>query len=206
MIIHEVEQGTPRWAELRAGIATCSAADRILTPKKLELSSQARPYMHQLLTERYLGHPVDWSGQSGFTERGTGMEAEARAYYELVTGAPVTRVGFITRDDGMFGGSPDSLVGDRGILELKCPALHTFIGYAIAPDTLVADYRGQCQALLYVAERDWVDLMAYHPELPAVLRRVKRDEAYIEALANALDVFQGDLDAAWEKLQVLSAA
>lgn len=206
MRVYAVAQGTEAWKQARHGIPTASQADRVITPKTLKPSSSQVTYRNQLLAERLVGHPIDWSGSDGYRDRGTGMEAEAKVFYELMYGVEVEQVGFIARDDDNFGGSPDGLVGTVGLLELKCPALHTAIGYSVSPDTLVQEYRGQCQALLYVTEREWIDLCAYNPELPAVVQRIERDEAYITALENALDVFCGDLDAQWERLQVLCAA
>lgn len=122
------------------------------------------------------------------------MEAEARAAYEVEHDAEVEQVGFVMLDNESFGGSPDGLVGSVGILEVKCPMIQTHIGYLAAPETLEAAYRGQCQTLLMVSEREWVDLWAYSPVLPPVLRRVTPDPNYIAAFKSALDPFVADLD------------
>ena len=199
MKILTMPQGSAQWQLVRLGIPTCSRADELITPAKLEPSKSARKYMLKLLAEWLAGYPMDDAG-NGYTDRGTGMEAEARAAYELETGAEVRQVGFLMTDCGRFGGSPDSLVGEDGGLEIKCPALHTMIGYTLDPDSLVSAYRGQCQALMYVSGRPWWDLYAYNPQLPSIRRRVERDEKYVAAFDKALSVFLTDLEAARAKL------
>ena len=193
MRILDVVQGSEAWLHARLGIPTASQADKILTPARLKPSSSAASYRTQLLAEWVQGYPIDWSGQSQFMERGTDLEPEARAAYELETDADVTTVGLCVRDDGLFAGSPDGLVGDDGGLEIKCAALHTHIGYMLDPSSLAAEYRGQPQALMYLTGRAWWDLWAYHPELPAVRVRIERDPEYVAAFAPALDAFIAEL-------------
>ena len=200
MKILDVVQGSPEWLRARLGIPTASQADRIITPRTLKASAQAATYRNQLLAEWVCGYPIDWSGSSQWMERGTELEAEARAAYELEMGVDVQQVGFLLADDGLFGGSPDSLVGDDGGLEIKCPALHTHIGYLLDPDSLVATYRGQVQSLLWLTGRRWWDLWAYNPDLPAVRVRVVRDDAYAEAFGEALSAFTAALVEGREKL------
>lgn len=206
MKILDVVQGSPEWLRARLGIPTASQVDRILTPAKLKLSSQAGGYRNQLLAEWLCGYPIDWGGSSQFMERGTDMEPEARAFYELQHDVEARTVGFVVRDDGLFGGSPDSLVGEDGGLEIKCPALHTHIGYLLDPEALVAEYRGQVQAYLYLTGRAWWDILAYNPELPSVVQRIERDEAYIAALDQVLGLFLADLARARAQLEPHRAA
>ena len=189
MKILDVVQGSPEWLQARLGIPTCSQADRIITPKTLKPSSSAAMYRNQLLAEWVLGYPIDWNGSSQWMDRGADLEAEARAAYELETGADVETVGLILRDDGLFGGSPDGLVGAEGGVEIKCPAIHTHIGYLLDPDSLAETYRGQCQALMALTGRRWWDLFAYNPDLPSVRVRVARDPEYAGAFNKALDQF-----------------
>lgn len=189
MKILDVVQGSPEWLAARLGIPTCSQADRILTPARLKPASGAVTYRLQLLAEWVLGYPIEWSGSSAYMERGTDLEAEARTAYELETGADVETVGLCVAPDGMFAGSPDGLVGSDGGIEIKCPALHTHLGYWLDPSTLVAAYRGQTQALLWLTDREWWDLWSYHPELPPVRVRVEPDAEWVAAWEPALDAF-----------------
>lgn len=200
MKILTMPQGSAEWALARLGIPTASQADKLLTPKKLEPSASAKKYMLTLLAEWLVGYPMENAG-NGFTDRGTDMEAEARCAYELMQDVEVRQVGFLLRDDGKFGGSPDGLVGDEGGVEIKCPALTTMIGYHLNPATFADEYRGQCQALMYVSGRAWWDQFAYNPQLPAILHRHERDERYMAALDVAIAALWADMDAAREQLE-----
>ena len=193
-------QGSTEWALCRMGRPTASQADKLITPKKLEPSKSAAGYRNLLLAEWLVGAPLD-NARSAFMDRGTDMEAEARAAYELLHDAEVRQVGFLLADDGRFGGSPDGLVGESGILEIKVPSLAVHVGYLLDPASLAAEYRGQCQALMYVSGREWTDVMAYNPQLPKVIQRLERDPEYIAAFDHALQVFLDDLDACRARLE-----
>lgn len=190
MKIHDVEQGTPEWLQLRLGIPTASQFDRLLTPKTWKPAAARFKYRAELLAEWLLGYPID-NGSSQFMERGTGMEAEARRWYEFERGITVTRVGFLTRDDGLVGGSPDALVGEDGVLEIKCPGAVQHVLSMLGEEP---DYIGQCQGLMYLTGRRWVDFLSYNPVLPPVLKRVERDEDYVTALAAVIDSFIAGLE------------
>lgn len=190
MKIHEVEQGTIEWMQARLGIPTASQFDRIITAKKLKPSSAQTKYRAELLAEWLLGQPLEW-GTSAWMERGVDLESEARRYYELQEDADVRRVGFVTHENGLVGGSPDGLVGDDGILEIKCPAAHTHVAYMLGEDP---DYIGQVQGYMWLTERDWTDVLSYNPHLPPVINRVHRDEKYAEALVPELEKFTDRLE------------
>ena len=109
-------------------------------------------------------------------------------------------VGFVLRDDGEVGGSPDRLVGEDGGLEIKNPAMHTHIGYLLDPPSLVADYAPQVQGYLYLTGRAWWDVLSYNPDLPPLVARVEPDAAFQAALDGALDTFLSELRDAKELL------
>lgn len=199
MIVHNVTQGSDEWMALRCTIPTASEFGKIITPAKGDLSSQATAYRHLLLACWLKGGPVD-EFLSYWMERGTEMEPEARDAYGLQTGNDVEQVGFITRDDGMVGCSPDGLVGEPGCVEFKCPAPHTHVGYLLK-GTLPTQYKPQVQGQLLIAERDWCDFMSYHPDMPPVRIRVNRDEAYIGKLETAMDKFVTQLLEGREQLR-----
>lgn len=200
MKVFNCEQGTPEWHALRLARPTASQVDRIITPKTLKPSTSALTYRNQLVAEYLLGYAPDWGDSSQYMERGTALEAEARAFWEMRNDCEIEQVGFILRDDEKFGGSPDGLIGDRATFEAKCPAIHTHIGYLVEPELLEAKYYGQVQASLYLTDRDWCDLLAYSPILPHVHRRVTRDPKYILALDVALNAFIENLDEVKERL------
>lgn len=191
MIFHDVKQGSPEWLALRAGIPTASQFDMIMT-RQMKPSKSATRYMHTLLAERIMGHPVV-EAMTTWMDRGTQMEAEAVAYYEGQRDLDTEKIGFITNDDGTIGASPDRLVGDVGLLEIKVPKEHTHVGYLLN-DSSVEDYYQQIQGQLWVSGRQWADIMSYHPEMPAALIRVERDEDFIEALSAAVGEFSRILE------------
>lgn len=196
MKILDCEQGSPEWQTARLGIPTGSCVDKILTPKTRKLSASSVVYRNMLLAEWLTGYPME-NGSTVWMDRGIDLEPEARAWYELHRDVEVQPLGLILRDDEQFGGSPDGSVADDGLVEFKCPALHTHVGYMLNDGP---DYLGQVQSYLYLGERPWIDVVSYNPDLPPVVNRVERDEKYIADLVAALDPFIADLCEQKEKL------
>lgn len=198
ILLNEFQQGSAEWALARLGIPTASCFDKILTPKTMKLSGQADGYMHQLIAEQLLGVPLE-DATSGFLERGSIMEERAVRYYELQRDMETEPVGFILRDDRRAGASPDRLVGNDGLLEIKIPKADKHIAYLLDAEGI--GYRCQVQGQIWIAEREWNDTLSYNPELPPALVRQYRDEKFIAALAAAVEQFNEMLDEAKEKLQ-----
>lgn len=191
MRIHDVVQGTPEWLKLRSGIPTASCFERIITPKG-KASAQVTKYMHRLLAERMMQHPVT-EFVSTWMDRGSQLEAEAVAYYEALKEVGTVKVGFVTNDAGTIGASPDRLVGEDGLLEIKVPAEHTHVAYLLTR-AVDAEYFPQVQGQLWVTGRKWSDIMSFHPEMPPALIHVERDDGYIVALSSAVESFAAELD------------
>ena len=189
----DFEQGSLDWRQARLGIPTASATDRLLTPKTLKPSTQQDKYLCELMVEWALGLEAD--AASGWMDRGTAMEEDAAGWYEFEYGVDLAKVGFWTTDDGRFGGSPDRLVGDDGILEIKCPSAVVHMGYLMEPQKLVDAYRLQNQANLWISGRKWCDIVSYNPELPKVIRRVELEPEFVEAFEPVLNTFCSSLDA-----------
>lgn len=198
MIIHDVEQGSEEWDRLRLGIPTSSEFHKIVTPKDGKLSKQAEGYMHVLLAEWLYGAPLE-SVETQWMQRGKDLEDEAVRSYEFETEVECQKVGFITSDGGMVGCSPDRLADQDGLLEIKCPAPHTHVGYMVKRSA-DREYWPQVQGQLWIAERDWVDIQSYCPGFPTVIIRVTRDEPYIDKLREALTGFLETMLAAREAL------
>lgn len=190
MQIHDVEQGTEEWLAVRAGLPTASKADSMVTAAKLQPSKSIETYARELAAEVLMGGflPDDerFTGNK-FTDRGHRLEPEARSLYGLSVIDPVAEVGFITNHGA--GCSPDSLVGDTGLLEVKSPIAPNWIELAavIGKDQFPAKYKLQCQFQLWVTERDWCDLVVYHPHDNFGMRSIRacRDESAIAALSKA---------------------
>lgn len=186
MKIHDVQQRSPEWMQLRLGIPTASDFHRILTPTG-KRSSQADAYMHRLLAEWLTGAPLD-SVETQWMQRGSELEDEAIAAYEFASNKKVQRVGFVTTANGLIGCSPDGLVDDDGGLEMKCPAPQTHIGYLLSK-TVDEDYKPQVQGCISICERDWWDVQSYYPGLPTSIIHAERDDRYIALLVEALAEF-----------------
>ena len=197
MKIIDCVQGTPEWLHARLGIPTASEFHRIITATKGDLSKQARKYAHQLVAETLLGEPLgDAIGNLEWIARGKLLEPQAVQQYEFTTDVETRSVGFVTTDCGRLGCSPDRLVnstfgsnvrGERGAVEIKCPAPQTHMGFLL--DGPGDDYRQQVQGQLAIAELEWVDLYVFHPSLPPVTIRTCRDEPYIAKMRAALTEF-----------------
>jgi len=199
MIIHDCVQGSESWLKARLGIPTASQFHRIITAAKGDLSKQARKYAHELVAEILLGRPLEASPVNSFAMlRGKELEPLAVRQYEFATDTETRAVGFITTDDGRLGCSPDRLIiGQRGGLEVKCQLDGNHIGTLI--DGPGEDYKQQCQGQLGIAELEYIDLYAYHPELPPVQIRTYRDEPFITKMNLALREFLDMRDAMLEQ-------
>lgn len=201
MIIHDVEQDTQEWWDLRLGKLTVSKLSRIITPSRLEYSKGARALIAELMVERRTQRITDW-GSTEYSDRGKEMEAEAVRWYQFERDVDVERVGFISTDDGEEGGSPDGLVGDDGGLEVKCYGakhhMELLLGHGgdIAP-------MSQVQGYLRLTGRKWWDVLAYNPDFPPVLNRVYRNEAFIKALDECVEKFHAEMKQAEEGLAAI---
>lgn len=202
MKIYDVIQGTSAWQDLRVGVATASNFERILTPAKLAFSSQAEGYALQLLAEEHLGMKLDKALGSASVSRGDVLEKKALGLYRLQhDDAELRRIGFVTRDDGKVGCSPDHFVDANGMLEIKCPEPVQHVEYLV--DSKGIGYNLQVQGGLWLCEKDYCDTMSYHPDMPPALVRQGRDEKTIAAIAGAVDRFleiKEDLKARLHKL------
>lgn len=202
MKIIDCKQGTPEWLAARAGIPTASCFDKIVTPKELKPSASARGYAMHLLAEYYTGSPIETEG-SGFMERGTDMEAEAVGWYAMQTGADVKPAGFCLHDEGIAGCSPDRLVGEDGLLEVKCPGMVKHLTYLMFG---FDDYRLQVQGQLWITGRAWCDKLSYHPTLDKVVKRIERDDEVIKALDEGVRSFVGMLEHFKQRVDAMRTA
>lgn len=125
MKIIDFPQRSPEWFEARLGVPSASSFGKVITPTG-KPSTQFDGYLNKLVAEVLTGR-TDGQEANEAMMRGTELEPEARQYYELIAG-PVTETGFCIHDDG-FGCSPDGMVGEEGLLEIKCPLSHTHVEY-----------------------------------------------------------------------------
>lgn len=188
MIHYDLGFMSVEWFQARVGIPTASCFDKLVTPKRGDPSAQAEDYSHTLLAEIVLQRPLEKFAPSFWMEEGIKHEEDAAAMYAYQVGVDLQNGGFITTDDHTAGASPDRLVGDVGLVEIKCPAPWTHMEYLLS-DKVADKYIPQLQGQLLISGREWVDWFSYHPEMPPACIRTYRDEPYIAKLQTALDSF-----------------
>lgn len=188
--IFNCDQGTPEWFKCRAGIPTASEFKTLIGIKKdAREKATRRTYMLKLAGEILTGEVIE-GYKNEHMERGNSMEAEARDLYSFQYDIEPERVGFIR--NGEKGCSPDSLLGDKGMLEIKTKLPHLLID-CLLKDEFPPEHKAQCQGALWVAEREWIDIAVYWPKLPLFVKRAYRDDGYIATLAGAVNDFNAEL-------------
>src|SRR6516165_4085431 len=197
-ILHNVVQYSEAYDRLKLGIPTSSNFHKIITPQG-KPSKQWREYACVLIAERILQRKIEFY-RSPAMEWGLIAEAEAADWYEFDQDVTVQRVGFITDDNRTVGCSPDRLVGDEGLLEVKAPLPQTQVGYWLSGE-VNERFRPQLQGQLYVSQRSRVDLLCWHDVLPKIVMRVERDENFIRAFARELQIFNFFIERVMEKIR-----
>lgn len=192
--ILDCEQGAPEWYQARLGIVTASCFADVMA--KGEGKTRGK-YLRTLAGEILTGECAE-SYSNAHMERGKVMEDDARTLYAFKFDVLPTRVGFMRR--GRKGASPDSLVGDAGMLEIKTKLAHLQLE-VLEKDRLPPEHVAQVQGQLWISGREWCDFVSYWPRLPLFCKRVYRDDAYIEKLAGFVDTFLAELDALVAKYQ-----
>lgn len=188
--IFDDDQGSTAWFMRRMGLPTASMFSTVMAHGKGGGESKTRKtYLRKLAGEILTGEPME-SFTNPHLERGKVMEAEAREAYAFLRNAEPQRVGFIR--NGRKGCSPDALLEANGSLEIKTQLPHLLIETLTAGD-FPSEHVAQCQGVLWVAEREWIDLVVYWPKLPMFVRRMYRDEAYISKMSSAVDAFNVEL-------------
>lgn len=199
MIIVPVVQNTFEWLQARAGIATASEFDQLLTPEfKVRTGDMPKTYLARKLTEKWFGGPVAGACVLDM-EIGKVLEEEALPFYELETGETITRVGFITTDDSTAGASPDGLIGDYSGIEIKCPLATTHMRYLI-DGGLPKDYRAQVFGSMFVTGRDQWKFMSYCRGLPPLIVSVQMEESIRAEIADALELFNAKMNIEWDEV------
>lgn len=172
MFIHDVEQGTDAWHKLRAGLATASEFSKLVTSTGAPSKSLDK-YAMTLAGEKYAGKELDAFAGNIWTENGKETEEQARDYYAFMHKCEPELVGFVTdkETDPTYGVSPDSLINDDGMLEIKCLKAETHIEtmlyyrqHSKCPPKYVPQLQGQLMAF---GTRFWNDLLFFHPDLPS---------------------------------------
>lgn len=185
-IVNNIEQGTTEWLNLRLGKATASNFSKIVTSTGKE-SATLPKYALELASQILVGEPEE-SFKSAAMDRGNELEPEAREAYEQYTFNSVKEITFF--DCETYGYSPDGLIDEDGLLEIKCPQSTTHTKY-LYEDRLPVEYKAQCMGGLMVSGRKYIDFCSYHPnfkdEEKLFIKRVERDEEFITKLKAGID-------------------
>lgn len=198
MQIIDCEQGTPEWFAARLGIPTASEFHTVLAKGRDGGASLTRKtYLLKLAGEIVTGEPME-NYSNAHMERGKIMEDEARDCYSFTKDCEPQRIGFIRNGDK--GCSPDSLIGDKGMLEVKTKLPHLLLD-VLLKDEFPPEHKAQCQGALWVAEREWIDIAIYWPKLPLFIKRAYRDDGYIANLAGAVSTFNDELAATVDRIR-----
>ena len=184
-IITTCEQGSDEWLSMRLGKITASRVKDVLTKGRGNTPSKtAESYMVELIAEILTGESKPFF-ENDAMRWGTETEPQARSMYEVNNGfVSVVEVAFVEHNE-QVGISPDGLIADDGLLEIKCPNTTTQIKRALSED-YSSDYKAQIQMQLWVTERKWCDFVSFDPRLDCeagyLQQRVFRDEEYIEEM------------------------
>lgn len=201
-IFEDLEQGTPEWHAARCGVVTASVFHTVLAKGRGGAPSETRKkLLYQLAAETITGEYVPtWDGNK-HTERGHVMEPQVRDLYMATSALDCRQVGFMRR--GRIGCSPDTLVGDEGLLEVKTKLPHLQIE-AVLAGKLPSEHVAQVQGQLLVSGRQWCDFRSYWPGLPELRVRVYRDLPYLSTLNQELQLFIRELDALVAQIKAMA--
>jgi len=197
-------QRTDDWFAARLGKVTASRVADVVAKTKTGYSASRANYMAELICERLTGRQGD-NYQNAAMVWGTETEPKARAAYEAETGSLVEGVGFVPHPTiTMSGASPDGLVGEEGGVEIKCPNTATHID-TILSETIPGKYVTQMQWQMACTGRKWCDFISYDPRVPEKMqlwiKRVDRDDKYIEEMEKEVVAFLEELETKLGKLK-----
>ena len=192
-----MEQRSPEWFAARLGKVTASRVADIVAKTKTGYSTSRANYMSELIVERLTGSVTDFYQNSAMLW-GTNTEPLARAAYEVLAGELVEDIGFVPHPTiQMSGASPDGLIGDAGLLEVKCPNTSTHIETVLSQEA-PAKYITQMQWQMACTGREYCDFVSFDPRLPAEMsifvRRVPRDDVLIKSLEEEVSKFLAEID------------
>jgi len=192
-----MDQRMDEWFTARLGKVTASRVSDVMAKTKSGWGASRANYMAELIVERLTGQKGD-SYQNAAMMWGTNTEPLARAAYEAHRGVLVEETGFVPHPSGtMTGASPDGLIGNDGLVEIKCPNTATHI------DTLMSDgappkYFAQMQWQMACTGRAWCDFVSFDPRMPEEMQlfvaRVERDDAWITMAEEAVQEFLSELN------------
>jgi len=199
--IIDAEQNSTAWFAARAGLVTASEFSTVLAKGKGGGESiTRRKYLYRLAGERLTGEPEE-TFQSPVLDRGHAMEPEAADWYAFTREVELQQVGFIKSTEcGGMGYSPDRLIGDKGLLEIKTNKPSVLIDLLVK-DEFPPEHMAQTQGGLFVSKYDYIDLVCFWPGMPKLVKRAIPDRAYQATLRSEITRFNDELCALVEKIK-----
>ena len=192
-----MNQGTAEWLSARAGLITASRIADLMAKTKTGESASRANYRGQLVAERLTGKPQE-SFTNAAMQWGTDQEPMARSAYEIAHGEMIEQVGLILHSSiPLTGASPDGLIGDKGLIEIKCPNTSTHIDYAVSgkpPNKYLLQMLWQMEC----TGREWCDFVSYDPRMPEDMQlfivRVNRDEKRISEICEEVMKLNAEIE------------
>jgi putative phage-type endonuclease len=196
-MIHDMDQRSAEWMRIRLGKATASRVSDIIARTKSGYSASRANYAAQLVCERLTGVQAETYTNAAM-QWGCDNEDAAREAYEFAQAVTAEQVGFVDHPMvSMAGASPDGLVGDDGLIEIKCPNTATHIE-TLLTGSIADKYIVQMQWQLGCTNRKWCDFVSYDPRLSEekrlFVKRVHRDDARIAELEAEVGKFLAEVE------------
>lgn len=201
-----MQQGTTEWFMARLGKVTASRVADIIAKTKSGYSTSRQNYLAQLVVERMTQKPTE-SFTNAAMQWGTDTEPLARAAYEIANDVMVNEIAFVPHPTiEMSGASPDGLVHEDGLVEIKCPNTATHIE-TLLNDTIKSEYKTQMQWQMACTGRLWTDFVSFDPRMPSKHQmkviRVNRDDATIKMLEDEVSKFLLEVTKTVERIETL---
>lgn len=182
--IIDCKQNSPEWYAARCGLITASNFAQVIGNGKARTT-----YLYKVAAERIRGEAMD-SFTTIYTERGHEYEPVAADLYRQRTGQQGQKIGMFRQ--GTLGYSPDLIVGDDGLVEIKTKSAHLQIDI-LMKDEVPTEHKAQLQGGLLVSDRPWIDFVSYCPGLPLFVKRIEVDQHYRAILQKRLLAFEEEV-------------
>jgi len=172
----DVAQNSAEWFDMRSGRLTSSKLPVVMANYGKAFGNPAKQYAVNIAVEQITGQPMPSGYQNDHMARGHAEEPIARMLYESETFCDVDNGGFFGSE--FVGCSPDGLVGDDGVIEIK--SVIASVHYStLKRQSLDPAYKWQCIGNLKFSGRTWLDFVSYCADFPDQKRlfthRIERD-------------------------------
>ena len=192
--VTDVQQGSEEWKTLRLGKITASRVSQVMGKSRQNFLAIIAAERISKQAESFTNAAMQW---------GIDTEPFAREAYEARNGVKVVQVGFCLHPTIKDAGAcPDGLVGDDGLIEIKCPNTSTHVGTLI-DQKAPTKYIPQMQFQLACTGRQWCDFVSFDPRIEQSFFqiRVERDNEYIEKMEKEVSEFLEEVDRLVNQIQ-----